>query len=88
MLLTEQSVSENLFFLSSSAMPELRTDIQIIIADVSNEESLALMCQQGVVILNCVGPVSTLTTMFQRSRGHLKMILRVENENENIVILC
>lgn len=36
--------------------PELRTDIQIIVADVSNEESLALMCQQGLVILNCVGP--------------------------------
>uniref|UniRef100_A0A672HI83 Saccharopine dehydrogenase-like oxidoreductase n=1 Tax=Salarias fasciatus TaxID=181472 RepID=A0A672HI83_SALFA len=38
------------------AMPELRTDIEIIVADVSVEESLAVMCQQGVVILNCVGP--------------------------------
>ncbi|XP_034555982.1 saccharopine dehydrogenase b [Notolabrus celidotus] len=38
------------------SMPELRTDIEIIVADVSIEESLALMCQQGVVILNCVGP--------------------------------
>ncbi|XP_054475092.1 saccharopine dehydrogenase-like oxidoreductase [Anoplopoma fimbria] len=37
-------------------MPELRTDIEIIVADVSIEESLAIMCQQGVVILNCVGP--------------------------------
>lgn len=41
-----------------SAMPELRTEIEIIVADVSTEESLAIMCQQGVVILNCVGPVS------------------------------
>ncbi|XP_070705595.1 saccharopine dehydrogenase b [Pempheris klunzingeri] len=37
-------------------MPELRTDIEIIVADVSVEESLSIMCQQGVVILNCVGP--------------------------------
>ncbi|XP_075940846.1 saccharopine dehydrogenase-like oxidoreductase [Anarhichas minor] len=37
-------------------MPELRTDVEIIVADVSVEESLAIMCQQGVVILNCVGP--------------------------------
>ncbi|XP_070781976.1 saccharopine dehydrogenase b [Enoplosus armatus] len=38
------------------SMPELRTDIEIIVADVSNEESLAVMCQQGLVVLNCVGP--------------------------------
>ncbi|XP_076612898.1 saccharopine dehydrogenase b [Chaetodon auriga] len=38
------------------SMPELRTDIEIIVADVSIEESLAVMCQQGLVILNCVGP--------------------------------
>lgn len=38
------------------SMPELRTDIEIIVADVSIEESLANMCQQGLVILNCVGP--------------------------------
>ncbi|CAL8316440.1 unnamed protein product [Merluccius merluccius] len=38
------------------AMPELRTDVEVIVADVSMEESLALMCQQAVVVLNCVGP--------------------------------
>ncbi|KAJ3607228.1 hypothetical protein NHX12_026740 [Muraenolepis orangiensis] len=38
------------------SMPELGTDIACIVADVSSEESLALMCQQGVVVLNCVGP--------------------------------
>ncbi|KAI9517289.1 hypothetical protein NQZ68_008549 [Dissostichus eleginoides] len=38
------------------SMPELKTDIEIIVADVSIEESLAIMCQQGLVILNCVGP--------------------------------
>ncbi|XP_061610322.1 saccharopine dehydrogenase b isoform X1 [Phyllopteryx taeniolatus] len=37
-------------------MPELSTDIDIIVADVSSEESLAIMCQQALVILNCVGP--------------------------------
>lgn len=41
-----------------SAMPELRTDTEILVADVSIQESLAIMCQQGLVILNCVGPVS------------------------------
>jgi len=30
----------------------------IIIADVANEESLAEMCKQAKVVLNCVGPVS------------------------------
>lgn len=44
-------------------MPELRTDIEIIVADVSIEESLAIMCQQGLVILNCVGPVSMLSRL-------------------------
>lgn len=38
------------------SMIELRTDTEIIVADVSIEESLAIMCQQGLVILNCVGP--------------------------------
>ncbi|XP_019713609.1 saccharopine dehydrogenase b isoform X2 [Hippocampus comes] len=37
-------------------MPELSTDIDIIAADVSSKESLANMCQQAIVILNCVGP--------------------------------
>ncbi|KAM9840539.1 saccharopine dehydrogenase-like oxidoreductase [Aulostomus maculatus] len=38
------------------SMPELRSDVEVIVADVSVEESLAIMCQQGLVILNCVGP--------------------------------
>ncbi|CAL8314132.1 unnamed protein product [Lota lota] len=38
------------------SMPGLLTDIEMIVADVSIEESLALMCQLGVVVLNCVGP--------------------------------
>lgn len=37
-------------------MPELRTDVEIIVADVSVEESLAAMCRRGLVVLNCVGP--------------------------------
>lgn len=32
----------------------------IIIADVSSLDSLAEMCKQAKVILNCVGPVSYL----------------------------
>ncbi|XP_068198507.1 saccharopine dehydrogenase-like oxidoreductase [Antennarius striatus] len=38
------------------SMPELTADIEIIVADVSQEESLDVMCQQATVILNCVGP--------------------------------
>ncbi|KAM9798354.1 saccharopine dehydrogenase b [Neosynchiropus ocellatus] len=38
------------------SMPGLRTDVEVIVADVSIEESLATMCRQGLVILNCVGP--------------------------------
>lgn len=48
-----------------SAMPELRTDIEMIVADVSIDESLAVMCQQGVVVLNCVGPVSVSSTLWK-----------------------
>uniref|UniRef100_A0A8C7L5C1 Saccharopine dehydrogenase-like oxidoreductase n=1 Tax=Oncorhynchus kisutch TaxID=8019 RepID=A0A8C7L5C1_ONCKI len=36
--------------------PELRTEVEIIVADVSQADSLAIMCQQGLVVLNCVGP--------------------------------
>uniref|UniRef100_A0A4W5RIA5 Saccharopine dehydrogenase-like oxidoreductase n=1 Tax=Hucho hucho TaxID=62062 RepID=A0A4W5RIA5_9TELE len=36
--------------------PELRTEVEIIVADVSEADSLAIMCQQGLVVLNCVGP--------------------------------
>lgn len=32
----------------------------IIIADVGNSESLAEMCKQAKVVLNCIGPVSSL----------------------------
>ncbi|KAI4877710.1 hypothetical protein NFI96_031905 [Prochilodus magdalenae] len=35
--------------------PELRS-VEVIVADVAQPESLAIMCKQGVVILNCVGP--------------------------------
>ncbi|XP_072537378.1 saccharopine dehydrogenase b [Salminus brasiliensis] len=35
--------------------PELRS-VEIIVADVAQPESLEIMCKQGVVVLNCVGP--------------------------------
>lgn len=37
--------------------PELQSEVEIIVADVSEPDSLAAMCKLGVVILNCVGPV-------------------------------
>ncbi|XP_062302672.1 saccharopine dehydrogenase-like oxidoreductase [Osmerus eperlanus] len=36
--------------------PELRTEVDIIVADVGEPDSLAAMCKQGVIVLNCVGP--------------------------------
>uniref|UniRef100_A0A667ZPT7 Saccharopine dehydrogenase-like oxidoreductase n=1 Tax=Myripristis murdjan TaxID=586833 RepID=A0A667ZPT7_9TELE len=36
--------------------PELRTGIDTIIADVGEPDSLAAMCKQAVIVLNCVGP--------------------------------
>ncbi|KAF7662103.1 hypothetical protein LDENG_00246290 [Lucifuga dentata] len=36
--------------------PELRTEVDVIVADVSEPDSLAAMCKQAVIVLNCVGP--------------------------------
>lgn len=38
--------------------PELRSEVDIIVADVEEPDSLAAMCKQAVIIVNCVGPVS------------------------------
>lgn len=38
--------------------PELRAEVDIIVADVGEPDSLAAMCKQAVIVLNCVGPVS------------------------------
>lgn len=38
--------------------PELRTEVDVIVADVGEPDSLAAMCKQAVIVLNCVGPVS------------------------------
>uniref|UniRef100_A0A4W3K580 Saccharopine dehydrogenase-like oxidoreductase n=1 Tax=Callorhinchus milii TaxID=7868 RepID=A0A4W3K580_CALMI len=35
---------------------DLKSDVSIIICDVNDPSSLAAMCQQGTVILSCVGP--------------------------------
>ncbi|XP_063080153.1 saccharopine dehydrogenase a, tandem duplicate 1 [Engraulis encrasicolus] len=36
--------------------PELKSEVDIIVADVGAPDSLAAMCKQGVIVLNCVGP--------------------------------
>ncbi|XP_037103608.1 saccharopine dehydrogenase-like oxidoreductase isoform X2 [Syngnathus acus] len=36
--------------------PELRTQVDIIVADVDEPDSLTAMCKQAVIVLNCVGP--------------------------------
>ncbi|KAL0969322.1 hypothetical protein UPYG_G00225560 [Umbra pygmaea] len=36
--------------------PELRTAVEILVADVEEPDSLAAMCKQAVIVLNCVGP--------------------------------
>ncbi|KAK7150937.1 hypothetical protein R3I93_012012 [Phoxinus phoxinus] len=35
--------------------PELKC-VEVIVADVAEPESLAIMCKQGFIVLNCVGP--------------------------------
>uniref|UniRef100_A0A8C3A8A2 Saccharopine dehydrogenase-like oxidoreductase n=1 Tax=Cyclopterus lumpus TaxID=8103 RepID=A0A8C3A8A2_CYCLU len=35
---------------------ELRSEVDIIVADVEEPDSLAAMCKQAVIVLNCVGP--------------------------------
>lgn len=44
-----------------SGMPELKSEVDVLIADVSDPDSLAAMCKQAVIVLSCVGPVSTQT---------------------------
>ncbi|XP_061741731.1 saccharopine dehydrogenase-like oxidoreductase isoform X1 [Nerophis ophidion] len=38
------------------ATPQLSTDVDIITADVSDKQSLAAMCGQSLLVVNCVGP--------------------------------
>lgn len=49
-----------------SGKPELKTEVDIVIADVSDLDSLAAMCKQAVIVLSCVGPVSTQDCSTQR----------------------
>uniref|UniRef100_A0A672PE70 Saccharopine dehydrogenase-like oxidoreductase n=1 Tax=Sinocyclocheilus grahami TaxID=75366 RepID=A0A672PE70_SINGR len=36
--------------------PELKSEVDILVADVSDPDSLAVMCKQAVIVLSCVGP--------------------------------
>uniref|UniRef100_A0A671MCG3 Saccharopine dehydrogenase-like oxidoreductase n=1 Tax=Sinocyclocheilus anshuiensis TaxID=1608454 RepID=A0A671MCG3_9TELE len=36
--------------------PELKSEVDILVADVSDLDSLAVMCKQAVIVLSCVGP--------------------------------
>uniref|UniRef100_A0AAY5KZ34 Saccharopine dehydrogenase-like oxidoreductase n=1 Tax=Esox lucius TaxID=8010 RepID=A0AAY5KZ34_ESOLU len=36
--------------------PELRAAVEVLVADVGEPDSLAAMCKQAVIVLNCVGP--------------------------------
>uniref|UniRef100_A0A673MC09 Saccharopine dehydrogenase-like oxidoreductase n=1 Tax=Sinocyclocheilus rhinocerous TaxID=307959 RepID=A0A673MC09_9TELE len=38
-----------------SGKPELKC-VEVIVTDVTETESLAIMCKQGIIVLNCVGP--------------------------------
>lgn len=48
----------DLCFYVHAGKPELRSEVDIIVADVGEPDSLAAMCKQAVIVLNCVGPVS------------------------------
>ncbi|CAJ0952141.1 unnamed protein product [Ranitomeya imitator] len=49
--------------------PQLKS-IDILISDVSDEESLAEMCKKTSVVLDCVGPVSIIQPYMAIS-GHI-----------------
>ncbi|KAI7804275.1 saccharopine dehydrogenase a, tandem duplicate 1 [Triplophysa rosa] len=36
--------------------PELQSEVAVVVADVGEPDSLAAMCKQAVIVLNCVGP--------------------------------
>ncbi|MBN3296436.1 SCPDL oxidoreductase, partial [Amia calva] len=36
--------------------PEIKSEVDIIVADVGEPDSLASMCKQAVIVLSCVGP--------------------------------
>uniref|UniRef100_A0A8C1FQC5 Saccharopine dehydrogenase-like oxidoreductase n=1 Tax=Cyprinus carpio carpio TaxID=630221 RepID=A0A8C1FQC5_CYPCA len=38
------------------SMPELKSEVDILVADVGDLDSLAAMCKQAVIVLSCVGP--------------------------------
>lgn len=48
----------NIVVFLCAGKPELRSEVDIIVADVGEPDSLAAMCKQAVIVLNCVGPVS------------------------------
>ncbi|KAF3686285.1 Saccharopine dehydrogenase-like oxidoreductase [Channa argus] len=53
---TGQFVVEEVARTVAEGKPELRTEVDIIVADVEEPDSLAAMCKQAVIVLNCVGP--------------------------------
>lgn len=56
--MTERCIFNILVFFVHAGKPELRSEVDIIVADVGEPDSLAGMCKQAVIVLNCVGPVS------------------------------
>lgn len=57
-IVTDKGILIDLCFYVHAGRPELRSEVDIIVADVGEPDSLAAMCKQAVIVLNCVGPVS------------------------------
>lgn len=57
-IVTDKGLLIDLCFYVHAGRPELRSEVDIIVADVGEPDSLAAMCKQAVIVLNCVGPVS------------------------------
>lgn len=55
---SKQKLDKTLEMARTNTKLELN-DVALIIADVSDEESLLSMAQQAKVVINCVGPVSS-----------------------------
>ena len=43
------------------------SSVEVIVADIKNNDSIKSMCAKGRVILNCVGPVTSITRPYKKN---------------------
>lgn len=72
----------------SAGKPELKS-VEVIVADVAEPESLAIMCKQGVIVLNCVGPVSPQRLLSKAQEGGIYTWVRSHlSRGTNVAVMA